>query len=624
MLTFGGDSVIQFQEAEAVFASELPAPAPVAFGPPARRLFGWYHAARSNQASKQAIVLCNPMGHEALCTHATYRYLAERLAAAGYPALRFDYDGTGDSCGSDEDTDRVGNWLASIGCAIDTLRHRSQTAAVSLFGVRLGATLAAVAAAERGDVEDLILWAPCRSGRNFLRELRVLRAAQRQNGPPADGQEYEEAAGFFFTRATVDSLNQLDASALIAAPTSRALIIGRDDLSDDPRLSRSLTELGTVVTQARWPGYAAMMRDAQETEVPRLAVDSVIAWLDSHSIPGLTLSPASVVPAAADHPLDSPFPATDAYTEEPLLWGTSPRTFGMLTRPRTPSRRNGAAVLLLNVGANHHIGPNRMYVALARQLAAQGFLVLRLDSPGVGDSAEGAASVRRHLYSASAAQDVQAAITHLERHLGADRFVLIGLCSGAYTAYLTAFDDPRVSTQILINPQTFEWKEGDTLEVFLRQGYYRPTRSYFTLLNSADALKRMLRQQVDVKGICQAVCQRWAVRGGVVLRSLLSVSLRREPFETQAGRKLRLIAERGADTLLIFAAEDVGLETTLLHLGTTERSLRRRRNVSLTVVEDADHTFTQKAARERMLSVIVQHLVRRYPEAGASESNDRI
>ena len=592
-----------------------PAPVPITFGPPARRLFGWYHAPRPGLARSPAVVLCSPIGHEALCAHASYRCLAERLAASGYPALRFDYDGTGDSCGSDEDPGRVGSWLASIGCAIDALRGWSRAEGVFLFGVRLGATLAAVAAAERGDVQGLILWAACPSGRSFLRELRVLHAAQ---GLPVAHEEgdYEEAAGFVFTRETADALGRLDAASLIARPAPAALLIGRDDLPDAPRLGRSLAALGTAVTRAEWPGYAAMMRDPQETQIPHAAIGSLLGWLKERSTAVPAEAPRKPTPGP---PVATSLPvATDVYVEEPLRWGDAPRSFGVLTRPRGAGGRPArAAVVLLSVGANHRVGPGRMYVTFARQLAAGGFPVLRLDLPGLGDSAEGGESARRFLYSDAAVPNVRDALSALSERCGAERFVLIGLCSGAYAAYRTAAEDPRVDAQVLINPQTLDWKPGDSLEVLLRRGYYRPSHSYLTLLGRGDALKRVLLRQVDVKGICGALWGRLASASQVALRSLLSRPLRGRAYETPAGRNFRRIAERGADTLLLFAAGDTGLETTLLHLGTSARAIRRLNGLRMEVIEGADHVFTQKAAREKLLSTVAAHLARRYPGAAA-------
>ena len=61
--------------------------------------FGWLYepGSQSNENAKSGIVICGPLGHEALWLHQTMRSLADRLADQGFAVLRFDYAGTGDS-----------------------------------------------------------------------------------------------------------------------------------------------------------------------------------------------------------------------------------------------------------------------------------------------------------------------------------------------------------------------------------------------------------------------------------------------------------------------------------------------------------------------------------------------
>src|ERR1700728_2476490 len=94
---------------------------PLWFGPPARPLFGWVHLPQDNQA-RGAVVLCPPLARELTSTQVTFRLLAERLADAGLLAVRFDYEGTGDSAGGDRDPGRAESWLASIAHAVELAR----------------------------------------------------------------------------------------------------------------------------------------------------------------------------------------------------------------------------------------------------------------------------------------------------------------------------------------------------------------------------------------------------------------------------------------------------------------------------------------------------------------------
>ena len=71
---------------------------PIQFGPADRRLFGLLQPAQGN-ATRTGVVLCNPMGQEAVRVHRMYRVLADRLNRAGLHVLRFDWFGSGDSAG---------------------------------------------------------------------------------------------------------------------------------------------------------------------------------------------------------------------------------------------------------------------------------------------------------------------------------------------------------------------------------------------------------------------------------------------------------------------------------------------------------------------------------------------
>ena len=71
-------------------------------------------------------------------------------------------------------------------------------------------------------------------------------------------------------------------------------------------------------------------------------------------------------------------------TERIVRFGPEDGLLGILTEPVSPPR--GPAILFLNAGVLHHVGPFGWYVSLARRLAELGFLSLRFDLSGIGDS----------------------------------------------------------------------------------------------------------------------------------------------------------------------------------------------------------------------------------------------
>jgi len=73
--------------------------------------------------------------------------------------------------------------------------------------------------------------------------------------------------------------------------------------------------------------------------------------------------------------------------EEAVLFGKTRSLVGIITDPHTVvNAHNHPAIVLLNAGVLHRVGPNRLYVKIARKLASAGFVVLRFDLSGIGDS----------------------------------------------------------------------------------------------------------------------------------------------------------------------------------------------------------------------------------------------
>src|SRR5207248_561102 len=112
-----------------------------------------------------------------------------------------------------------------------------------------------------------------------------------------------------------------------------------------------------------------------------------------------------------------------------------PHLFGVVSEPPGAAPDALPFVVLLNAGSAYRVGPNRLYVSLARRLATHGFRCLRMDLCGLGDSITPHADRENDPYPATAFRDVGLTLKHLRTELGARRVVLMGLCSGAYAAF---------------------------------------------------------------------------------------------------------------------------------------------------------------------------------------------
>lgn len=143
---------------------------PFFFGRAPKTLFGVYHSPKASQARDVGVVLCYPFGQEYMRAHRAFRQLAMVLARAGFHVLRFDYSGTGDSSGEGLDV-TLSDWIHDTTEAADELRETAEIDRVAFVGLRLGASVAAMAASGRDDVESVVLWDPAVRGQDYLDEI---------------------------------------------------------------------------------------------------------------------------------------------------------------------------------------------------------------------------------------------------------------------------------------------------------------------------------------------------------------------------------------------------------------------------------------------------------------------
>ena len=570
-------------------------PVPIVFEAPAGGCFGWFHPAQG-PARSTGVVLCRPMGYEALCSYRTYSLLAETLAQAGFDVLRFDYHGTGDSAGADTDSGRVAAWIGSIEAAAAQMKRIAGVSRIALFGVRLGATLAVQAASQMGGVDSLVLWAPCVTGRAFVRELRAASANRGMGRSDAAADELD-AMGCLYCAPTLASLQALDCTGLQRPPARHALIIARDDIPMEGPLPARYRELGMAVTFVNWPGYAGMMAEPLDAMLEPATLDAIGAWLSSIEPRRETAQLAS--PQLPAWPQNY---AVDGVRESAQCFGADRSLFGILCEP--PERRGDTAILMLNVGGNYHIGPHRMYVKAARALAAAGCCSLRFDIAGIGDSRMPPGSSVDSMYFRHSMPDVRAAIDFLVQR-GCKRFYLLGICSGAYVAFQSALLDARVTGQILMNPRLLEWEAAprDGWQASMRR-HYKSIGYYRRALLRSNVYRRLLRGQVDVKGVAHRMGTLVAARMSRALAALLP----RGGGEVGVLPDFRRLSARGCDTLMIMSAQDDALDYVEFHLGNRGSRMKGDPNFRMVMMEHSDHTFSTHASQRMVIEIVREHL----------------
>jgi alpha-beta hydrolase superfamily lysophospholipase len=566
-------------------------------------IFGWYHSTPSAGQADCVAVVCGPIGHEYTRTHRTMRHLADRLAEYGVPTVRFDYHGMGDSPGAELDPDRVAYWQSSIRAAIRQARALSGRTRVCLIGVRLGATMAALVASET-PVDLLVLWNPVTKGRAFVRELQAIAMSAARTSSDCDGGL--ESAGFIVSAETLDALRGVDLMNTTYDVNDRALVLGRDDLAVDKSLCEHLVAGGVACDYERVPGWLGMTADHQFTVVPDEALETIANWVEAHAR-NWSGNPGSV-PSARCAVNEFAFRLENGETvrveEEACAFGEDRHLFGVLSRS-TPSR-DRPAIIMLNAGAIHHVGPNRLYVTLARRLSAEGFACFRVDLEGLGDSVLRNEGRENHPYPLTAIEDTAAAIEFLKQH-GYTRFIAMGLCSGAHTAFHAGlqFDRVQLEEVVLINPWYFYWEEGLSLAT---STHFEDVAAYKRSMKDPQRWKMLLRGQTDLMRIARVGLAH--LRSNLVAKARIMGEVLGLGTGSRLSRDLKHLLR--TSRMALFVSEgDPGRDMLLHDAKHVAGKAMKAGELHLQVIPGADHTFSQSKPREELLDRLVTHFTQR-------------
>lgn len=202
------------------------AAAPFFFGGEGRRLFGVYHAPE-RQPARAGVLICQSFGHEYVRAHRAIRNLAASLAREGFPVLRFDYRGCGDSEGDSAELS-LRQSVTDAAAAAAELKQRSGARKVAAIGQRFGAAVALLAFEGRSDLAATILWDPVLRGATYLHDLQSLHVRWMQaGGRQADGeltQHPDALLGFTCSAGLRAELAALDLLPAIQ-PRPRAAVL---------------------------------------------------------------------------------------------------------------------------------------------------------------------------------------------------------------------------------------------------------------------------------------------------------------------------------------------------------------------------------------------------------------
>jgi dienelactone hydrolase len=568
--------------------------------------FGWLYAPLPavGRNARSGIVLCGPLGHEALWLHQAMRSLTDRLAARGFAVLRFDYAGTGDS------TDISGlvepdRWVDEAVEAVSFLRRATGVERVALTGFRFGATVAAQAA-RAASVDTVGLIAPVVAGRQFVREMTALHrtwldtVAQdvRNEVAPADAFD---VLGHRFSRAAIDEIGKNDLRRANTPPADKLLIVHAATQGASHELADVYSKLGAQVDSLPFLEYAEAMQPSWLATLPQATLRCVEEWFARE----FARSSAPLPHAASDAAILS-FPSrrpcgSSGAAETPVELANG-RLFGILCEP-ADRRKHAPLVVIANTATTHHVGDGRFNVELARTLARAGIASLRVDAHGIGDSPGAHTVVNPSLlsYEQLAADTSLAVDWAVER--GHPRVAVFGICSGAYLSLHVATKNPSVSAMLLVNLQRFEFPVDFRMCDALKIGA-GSTRAHFRAMLRVRKWAQVLRGEVGLRPVLRTLW-RYAMDACVSNAAALAGDANGKPGNrgARARQRMKDLDARGVRVRLLFSPLDRGLDELRMHFGPGGRRLNKLAHANAMVIPNMDHEVLNPAARQRVAAL---------------------
>lgn len=191
----------------------------VFFGPSAQQLYGVLESPGA-RPRRTGVLLLYPGVQEYMRAHWAFRSLASALAVRGFPVLRFDYRGTGNSSGEPEDA-TFESCVDDARIAGEELRDAERVDDVTVIGMRFGAAVGLHVGVKLPFVRRILLWNPIVSGAEYLDELEQMDRALRLQLLHPLRRPDGELAGYAFPADVRRSIERIDLRVASAGQAPR-------------------------------------------------------------------------------------------------------------------------------------------------------------------------------------------------------------------------------------------------------------------------------------------------------------------------------------------------------------------------------------------------------------------
>lgn len=273
--------------------------------------------------------------------------------------------------------------------------------------------------------------------------------------------------------------------------------------------------------------------------------------------------------------------------EQNLIFGPERHLVGTVTLPEQPVA--GQVMLLLtNAGVIPRVGPHRVNFKLARHFAQQGVAAMRFDLSGLGDRRR---SSSRLPTGEQFVADTRAAMDLAEQRYGCNRFLMIGFCSGADIAHLTALEDPRLRAMVMWDSYVYPNTKAKLLGLAHRIRRHGFAPAFVKATRFIGAALQSRKVSAETVG---------EPEGPVIFGRT------RMPPRDEFGQRIRRLVEGGVEIYFIYSGGEPDWYNYRSQFHDMFREFGFVDDVAYDYLEQSDHTLTQRNAR----AALIEHVQR--------------
>lgn len=274
------------------------------------------------------------------------------------------------------------------------------------------------------------------------------------------------------------------------------------------------------------------------------------------------------------------------HQEEIIVFGEEENLIGIYNSGL--EQKSDTAVIFLNAGIIHRVGPNQLYSKLSDQINSLNISTFRFDFSGIGDSSfsESDFSPQESYF-----KSVLEAVEYLSVYKEISRFILIGLCSGADVSLKVALHSDKITGICFINGEYFNVNGiANLYSIVNRKIIFRYNLK--NILNLKRWIKLIFRKKVfkisKLKEIWRFLSDK---KNNIASDNIQSISTP-EVIDHIYSSWLKII-ERRLSIFQVYSEGSIGLDLYRIIFGNKKKKISAK-NLNIMVIKNTDHIFTPK------------------------------